>query len=190
MYISRGNRKVKCNIFNLPTGITCKKSCKFCYARKAEQLYPEVLPSRHRNLLASKKDNFVVDMIDILLTRRNKVVRIHESGDFYSIDYINKWYDIAESLPDRTFYAYTKRDDLFNQDLLDKRSKNFILIWSHDKIDDVRHSIPAGYDKMASITTNEKIVNCPSQTKNKVCVKQCKKCCSKKSSKEIVFLLH
>lgn len=35
--------------------------------------------------------------------------RVHESGDFYSAAYVDKWADIARRHPGLTFYAYTKR---------------------------------------------------------------------------------
>lgn len=35
-------------------------------------------------------------------------VRIHDSGDFYTVAYFKAWVDIAEQVPDVLFYAYTK----------------------------------------------------------------------------------
>jgi hypothetical protein len=35
-------------------------------------------------------------------------IRIHDSGDFYSPDYIKKWTEIAKAHPDVKLYAYTK----------------------------------------------------------------------------------
>ena len=37
-------------------------------------------------------------------------VRVHESGDFYSQEYANKWETIAKSFPNLRFFAYTKSD--------------------------------------------------------------------------------
>ncbi|HYE93484.1 MAG TPA: hypothetical protein VEA38_20795, partial [Terriglobales bacterium] len=39
---------------------------------------------------------------------RELVVRVHDSGDFFSADYLRAWFTIAMSLPEITFYAYTK----------------------------------------------------------------------------------
>ena len=36
------------------------------------------------------------------------VVRLHDSGDFYSQEYLNAWATIAATFPDVIFYAYTK----------------------------------------------------------------------------------
>lgn len=35
-------------------------------------------------------------------------VRIHDAGDFYTVDYLEAWCRIAEATPGVTFYAYTK----------------------------------------------------------------------------------
>jgi hypothetical protein len=38
-----------------------------------------------------------------------RVVRIHESGEFYSKKYIKKWRKITKKNPDWIFYSFTKR---------------------------------------------------------------------------------
>lgn len=35
-------------------------------------------------------------------------VRVHDSGDFYSDEYLDAWVEIAKEIPDVLFYAYTK----------------------------------------------------------------------------------
>jgi hypothetical protein len=37
-----------------------------------------------------------------------QALRIHDSGDFYAPQYIDKWTEIAKAHPDLKFYAYTK----------------------------------------------------------------------------------
>ena len=49
-------------------------------------------------------------MVALIVKAKFKVVRIHESGDFYSIEYVEKWDNIAKQLPQVKFYAYTKRN--------------------------------------------------------------------------------
>lgn len=57
------------------------------------------------------------------------VLRFHDSGDFFSESYLLMAYDIARSLPDVKFYAYTKQVDLVNKHEGNKPS-NFILNYS------------------------------------------------------------
>jgi len=111
--LQKGNRKLpkSTGIFNIPAIKTCPNcgTCKeFCYARKAERMYPNALPYRERMLELSKKPSFVSDMVAVIIKSKVKTIRIHESGDFYSQSYVDNWTDIARQLPDIQFYAYTK----------------------------------------------------------------------------------
>jgi hypothetical protein len=65
-------------------------------------------------------------MILEILTSKFKFVRVHESGEFYSQEYVNKWYEIAKHCPNVTFYAYTKRLGEFDFKNL-KSLQNFVL---------------------------------------------------------------
>lgn len=120
--MSLGNGKLDRSvlIFNLPSVITCPNNdlCKNeCYARKAEKLYPTVLPCRNENWESAKLDNFEQRMLKIIhkavIKHNVKAVRVHESGDFYSQEYADKWQRIAQTCKgylgkDLVFYAYTK----------------------------------------------------------------------------------
>lgn len=61
-----------------------------------------------------------------------KLFRIHESGDFYSADYLKAWINVANALPGTLFYAYTTSIDYW---LANKSSipSNLKLIASMDK---------------------------------------------------------
>ena len=126
-HISDSNRKlvpskeVNFIIWNLPAVKTCPfrtpLCAKYCYAKKAENFYPDALPARLDNLKASKSENFVEFMTDFILTKARRqrkpklIVRIHESGDFYNKEYAEKWLSIArncEKCDKITFIAYTK----------------------------------------------------------------------------------
>lgn len=106
-------------IFTLPaTKEVCSMVCKGCYAAKAQVRFPKALEYRTRMLERSKEDSFVSNMYEniVKMTTKKKVeaIRIHESGEFYSQDYINKWLTIAKQLPKQKFYAFTKRKKDFD----------------------------------------------------------------------------
>jgi len=133
---STGNKKyvrdeyVNYCIFNIPAVTTCPYrtfSCELlCYARKAERVYPSVLPARQRHLVQTQKASFVVDMILAIYKavqnakKRDKklIVRVHEAGDFYSVEYAKKWLAIAEFFKDEPAVhigAYTKSSPYLTQ---------------------------------------------------------------------------
>lgn len=135
MKLSTGNRKLQKEflIFNLPTKITCPGKTKLCqeacYASKAERIYPETLPSRMNNFDRSKEENFADFAVPAIKEARGpnrSYFRIHESGDFYSQEYFDKWCKVAKAIPDMIFLAYTKN---YNLDLKSKPG-NFKLYWS------------------------------------------------------------
>lgn len=132
MYLSKGNRKLSKNIliWNLPRLSTCPGAgdCKkWCYEIKIERMYKGTRPCREQNLKDSKRKDFVDNMANYLIHRSERIVRVHEAGDLYSQKYLDKWYLIANLLPDIRFYAYTKSLHL---DLWTTKPKNFNILQS------------------------------------------------------------
>ena len=64
------------------------------------------------------------------------VVRVHDSGDFFSADYLRAWYTIAKTLPKVTFYAYTKQFFRLQPLIWWGRPSNFRIIQSIGGRDD------------------------------------------------------
>ena len=130
VYFARSNKKLQPNkntkflIWSLPAIKTCPNACDackyWCYAVKSEKAYPDCLPCRERNLKATKRADFVEIMTTYIRNAASHhtykaakriVVRIHESGDFYSQEYYNAWIEIAKNCSDIkniVFMAYTK----------------------------------------------------------------------------------
>lgn len=130
-------------IFNLPSGMSCPGQTdlckKICYAKKAERMYPQTLPYRLRMYELSLRKDFVSIMREEIkrVTQANKkvkitTIRVHESGDFYSQAYVNKWLEISMEFTGIKFYAYTKS---FFLDF-SKRPSNFVIKLSLDPTSD------------------------------------------------------
>ena len=113
----------------------CKKSC---YAKKAEKMYPSVAKRRKMHDEVARREDFVEIMtqqIEFELSRKkyqNKTIffRIHESGDFFSYEYLEKWYHITKKFEGNSrivFEAYTKSLPLFDM-LYKKYGKNSVNI--------------------------------------------------------------
>ncbi len=110
-WLARGNRKISDNtlIWNLPAVDTCGQHCKGCYAYIAQRRFNTIYKARKQREHLSKDHDFVEVLSNEIKIRHPRYVRVHESGDFYSQEYIEKWAKIAKENPDVTFYAYTKR---------------------------------------------------------------------------------
>lgn len=127
--------------------LTCPfadKCVKYCYAQKGAYIWGNVKPAFERRYEATKQDDFVEIMVEELVKKKADYLRIHDSGDYYSNEYIYKWFAIANALPHVRFYSYTKSIPLF----LDKTiPENMDIIFSEgskkDELIDVnihRHS--------------------------------------------------
>lgn len=139
--------------FGIPAQDTClwAGECKkYCYASKGAYIWSNVKPAFQRRLDATKQDDFPQVMIAEITKRKASVIRIHDSGDFYSREYLMKWFKIMESLPNVIFYAYSKSLPLFKGE---KLPANFTLIKSEGgKRDDL---IDPSVDRHARIFKTE-----------------------------------
>lgn len=111
---------------------TCPGACAcaaVCYAKQGRYRMPNVHNAKVDNLNESLNDTFVDNMVALLEKRRTyNTVRVHDAGDFYNQEYLEKWYAIASKLKgEYIFYAYTKA---LNLDLYTNKPSNFRLIQS------------------------------------------------------------
>tara|TARA_R100000808_G_C2142767_1_gene150514 strand:- start:664 stop:1269 length:606 start_codon:yes stop_codon:yes gene_type:complete len=113
--------------------ITCPfaKDCiKYCYAQKGNYTrFPIIQELMEKKYELTKQNNFVELMTNEIKKKKAKYIRIHDSGDFYSIKYLQKWVDIAIKNKDVIFYAYTKSIKFFTYNKINK-PKNLKIIFS------------------------------------------------------------
>lgn len=138
-YLSTNSKLKKSGIFSwgIPAYksesgmLTCPaaQSCiKGCYARNGSYRLSVVKKAKERNLALSLTDSFV-DTIDNEIKLRKVIkLRVHDSGDFYSIKYLNDWATIASRNPQTLFYAYTKMLPILPRVTL---PGNFVIIKSY-----------------------------------------------------------
>ena len=91
------------------------KAClKYCYAQKGNYTrFPKVQELMEQKYKISKTDTFIPLMNEEIKKKKATHVRIHDSGDFYSINYLLKWIQITNDNKDVIFYAYTKSIKFF-----------------------------------------------------------------------------
>ena len=108
-----------------------------CYARQGAYVFSNVQRAHEAKLALTQNDAFVPEMvaeIERWLKKRNVghlKVRIHDAGDFYSMEYVSKWFAVMshfETDSRVSFYAYTKQVKLFKD--LGAVPPNFRLIFS------------------------------------------------------------
>jgi hypothetical protein len=101
---------------------------KFCYAKKGAYIWSNVKPAFEKRYQLSKTDDFI-DAIEAEIKRKKPdYIRVHDSGDYYSRKYLDKWIQIAINNPTVRFYSYTNMVDmLLKADLPD----NYDVIFSN-----------------------------------------------------------
>ena len=100
---------------------------KFCYAKKGAYIWSNVQPAFEKRYQLSKTDSFISKMMDEIDKKKPDYVRVHDSGDYYSKKYLQKWIDIAIMNPKVKFYSYTNCVDMLkNVDL----PNNYDIIYS------------------------------------------------------------
>lgn len=80
-------------------------------------------------------------------------IRWHDAGDFFSPEYVRLAFNLANELPEVTFYAYTKVADV----ALGDKPKNFIINWSEGASTSQEKKVKA-QDPSLEFTKNSRIV--------------------------------
>lgn len=105
-----------------------------CYARNGTYNFSNVKARHTANLeyvLNDPQGWFAQMLAEVNHPRmRGKYVRIHDSGDFFSEDYLVMWLKIARLTPDVTFYCYTKEVSMFKKIVEFDCPKNFRYLYS------------------------------------------------------------
>jgi hypothetical protein len=182
-------------IFNMTPATTCPSRalglCQlnnpaFCYAMKAEKMYPKCLPHRmeQQELWESMSAE---DFAELFLRERGKknvkYLRFNESGDFINQESLNKAEEVAKLLAEKEIitYCYTARKDLDYSNV-----KNLVVNgsgWMRDNECDV----VLFYDDLLQ----KECVPCPKSIgkSKEECGITCM-ACMQKTGKRILFLIH
>lgn len=186
--LTRNGKLKKASHYTVNFGIPAMKTCpmaqickSYCYANKGAYSWPAVKNAYEYRFEQTKRDDFDILMLETLFNMPQvECIRIHDSGDFYNNRYLQKWINIANGLPDRIFYFYTKSvTRVKDYQAMGLIPNNMIAIYSlggkedrHINLDTDRHSkifktkkelIQAGYvdashdDSIAWKSNNHKI---------------------------------
>lgn len=161
---------------------------KLCYARSGAYNFPGVKAAHQRNLALTMDDlgafaTSIVQELDMprfkkrygphlpdldrghltpevahLLDDGAPLVRIHDSGDFYSDDYMATWAHIATLRPDVLFYAYTKEVSRARRVLANGAPPNLLLVFSLGGKEDHLLDLTEGGDRHADVFPDEQAV--------------------------------
>ena len=192
-WLKVGNAKLSKKILNwsILAGMeVCNRECNGCYALNQQRRWPSVMRRYLDNYTFSKSHTFGVCInAELKYQYPDKpYVRIHTAGEFYSQEYVNKWFDVVRANPEKIFYAYTKRLADFdfsalgaepNMILIDSLHYKAINFGSFDDFSKVQKEFPDA-------------VLCPDTAgQDVVCGESCTVCMTKEAQeKGIYFIKH
>ncbi len=164
-----------------------------CYATKGNYNYPSVIKSLGiKTILCYEALGFVERAIKAQLEAdKIKLCRIHASGDFFSIAYIEMWARIAEEFNSVTFWTYTKNrkaenafDNLENANIVKSFLPNGKFNFGHcDHIIKMYHELKASGKKVH-------ICFCGIEEYANIPVKHCTDCHSCAENDFVLFIEH
>ena len=136
---------------------------KFCYAKKGAYIWKNVRPAFEKRYELTRSDKFIDEMNAEITIKEPDYVRIHDSGDFYSPEYLQKWLAVAIHNPCVRFYAYTNSiqmvkdvelPDNFDVIFSDSGKQKHLINEEEDRHTKIFHShnelISAGYADASS----------------------------------------
>lgn len=169
-YLSFSNSKLKQDdiyTFGIPayrsaSGVsTCPNAgecLKGCYARQGFYVMPSVRAAQEARLALALTDDFV-DVIDAEIKRRGvKRLRIHDSGDFFSVEYFNRWLAVIQRNPQVRFYAYTKMVTFFKA-RMKLLPSNFHVIFSEGGTQDSKIDVSVDRHSRVFATMSDVVAN-------------------------------
>lgn len=116
-----------------------------CFQASAEALYPPLRNMVWNNLGLLKERKSKAEMAVLIkssLPNNFDIMRVHVGGDFFSQVYFDAWIEVANLMPEKVFYAYTK-SLTFWVARLGSIPKNLSLTASrggkHDELIDLHH---------------------------------------------------
>lgn len=191
-------------VWNLPPVITCPGASEWCKTHcynfdEREDVYPLKEWCENLWMFNNKKDELKKNISNQLSCSDEKTaVRLHSSGDFFSMDYISFWIEIATQFPNVFFWAYTRSwaveglKECLN--LLAKLDNVQLFASFDDSMTSELNYFPKSLvfsrlDSLKKFSIQNNCIICPEQFG---ILKTCADCgaCIKKQEKDILFLLH
>lgn len=113
-----------------------------CYATKGNHVFPSVKQSREKSFEQTKRHDFTDAMVYTIHTEKQSKryadaemrIRIHESGDFYSVQYLRKWVYVWNKFHSGDGVAFT----------LYTKSFPFFLMLTPEQIQIIREAMEDG----------------------------------------------
>jgi hypothetical protein len=117
-----------------PNAAACAKGC---YATMGAYTFGNVAKVFEARLTLAQSPDFSTVISAEIVRRKVTRLRIHDSGDFFSPEYLQAWLTIMHANPSCEFYAYTKMISMFKEYTAKGLiPSNFKIIYSYGGTED------------------------------------------------------
>lgn len=108
---------------------TCTGNCPGCYYKNVTRNIIPALKTALNTAEARQDPDRFWSLVEMELFPADaltefKFIRIHDGGDFFSMEYLQAFFAFARRHPETVFYTYTKENDLFTAAGLDNIPDN------------------------------------------------------------------
>ena len=163
-FLKNSNSKLGKNIyaFDLPAVVSCpdyKECFKTCYANKGTYIWKAAKQSNTFNYAIALHDIKYLqnELINEIIKKKIKNIRIHSSGDFFSKKYFLMWVNIANRFTDLNIFTYSKAPQIKNFTL----PSNFNIINSFIDYNGKKILNYGTYESLKPIAKSIKGLICP-----------------------------
>ena len=163
-FLKNSNSKLGRNIyaFDLPAVVSCpdyKECFKTCYANKGTYIWKAAKQSNTFNYAIAIHDikYLQAELINEIIKKKIKNIRIHSSGDFFSKDYFLMWVNIANRFQDLNIFTYSKAPQIKGY----KLPSNFNIINSFIDYNGKKLLNYGTYESLKPIAKSIKGLICP-----------------------------
>jgi hypothetical protein len=198
--LTKGNSKLG-NIWNfsLPAVESCPncEDCKLtCYATKGHYRQKNVREKYKNNFkIVHQNSEYFEQSIQAQIDKRNiKVVRIHTSGDFFSLQYFQNWLNIVYANRDTVqFFTYTKEQPILDYWCEIKNNSTLWYKWGWRNLNIIPSFTKSGklnygsLEYVKNIRKKEGGIICPANLGVDITCEQCKICYTKEN---LLFVEH
>ena len=163
--------------------------CGNCYARKGTYMFPAVQSKMEGRYKALFNPDFVPGFVAGVRqhTVAGDLVRLHDSGDFQSLNHLLNVLRICGAVRDVLFWAPTREASLLAQIDPDDVPENLVLRLSGNLIDG---KPPKGWPYTSTVVTDYDAATCPSSKEGGSCTDAECSACWDRDVKNVKYLKH
>jgi hypothetical protein len=139
-------------------------TCYGCYALKGCYVFKVVQEAQYRRLDSIRHPLWVKAMTSLLLSKKSKYFRWHDSGDVQDLKHLAKIFEVARRTPDVQHWMPTR--EAWVKPYLNRAPANLVIRFSMPMID---QEAAASWPNTSTVVTDSQKRTCPAPEQDNAC---------------------